>query len=542
MGADPAAAAENPNPALGQTQLGYAPPDTALRPASGQRTPNPKTLLGLPALDPRTLAARQAPGAPPAAPPPKADPAQPARRLPSQFNTMIGVARPGIAPSNPGLSRSPNVTAASPVHLHPQFSHPVLPGGQRPVPEAPVAAPVRPRRRRLAWGGALVLVAAVSLLTLATVVLLTRRSGPVTATLRADENGRELLELGCDECADATLARLAGGSGRFANGKARIELSSLLPVGDHDLDLSLQEPNARDARSVRVVVPVHYRLRGDFSGLAEKRPELRVVVEAVKESAVVVDGRAIQLEASGKGVHRIDVTEELSGPSLSGVTLERAVPYTITTPGSAAQAGVVRLKIGVVPLQVTAPGASLVIEEAHFMLAGRTQAAGTVTVGGRPITVDTNGRFAQMMSVSTVGETTIIVRASAEQQAPRLFPLHVKRVQSLRAEAQAFSAGASQGLASIAADPDLKKGWKVVLTGTVAQTRSEHHTSISLLEVKQGCSLEPCLVRLIYGAEMPFTKGDSLRAFGHVLGAVDGPRTGSKIPEVRVLFFLSGRE
>jgi hypothetical protein len=202
----------------------------------------------------------------------------------------------------------------------------------------------------------------------------------------------------------------------------------------------------------------------------------------------------------------------------------------------------VRLKIGVVPLQVTAPGESLVIEDAHFMLAGRTQAAGTVSVGGRPITVDASGRFAQMMSVSTAGETTIFVRASADQHAPRLFPLHVKRVQSLRAEAQAFSAGATQGLASISADPELKKGWKVVLAGTLVETRSEHHTSISLLEVKQGCSLEPCLVRLLYGAEMPLGKGEPLRAFGHVLGAVAGPRAGSKIPEVRMQFFLSGRE
>jgi hypothetical protein len=451
---------------------------------------------------------------------------------------VIGVARPGIAPSHPGVPQPPRADVPR-VHLHPQLAPRTVAAAALPVRPRVEA---RPRRRRLAWIGGLALILAVSLLTVAGLALLTRRSAPVAATLRADENGRELLDLECSACVDGTVARVAGGTGKFMAGKARVELASLLPVGEHELDLSLQEPGARDARSVRVVVPIHYRLRGDFSGLAGARPELRVVVEAVRESAVVIDGRAIQLDGSGKGTHRIDVTEELTGAALSVVPLERSIPYTITTPAAAAQTGAVRLKIGAVPLYVSAPGDSLVIDDAHFMLAGRTQAGGVVSVSGRPITVDANGRFAQMMSVSSIGETTIEVRASAERHAPRLFPLHVKRVKSLADEAAAFGAGASHGLAGIATDPHLKKGWKVVLPGIVMETRSEDHTSITLLEVKQGCPLEPCLVRLVYGAEMSFSKGDAVRAFGHVLGAVDGPRAGSKIPEVRVQFYLSGRK
>lgn len=530
-----------PDPALplGQTRLGHAAPNAPPgAPAGAIRPGHPQTLLGIPALSVQAgvhAAPPAAGAAPPAAPKAVAAPPAAQQRVPSQFKTVIGVARPGIAPSHPGVARA-RVNEAPRVHLHPQVAPvavPAPPPAFRPRADAP------PRRRKLAWVGGLVLILAVSLLTVAALALMTRRSGPVAATLRADDNGRELLELVCAECVDGTVARLAGGSATFSSGKARLELGSLLPVGDHELDLSLKEPDSREARSVRVIVPVHYRLRGDFSGLEDPRPELRVVVEAVRESAVVIDGRAIRLDGSGKGTHRIDVAQQLTGEALSSVTLERSVPYTITTPGAAAQSGGVRLKIGVVPLQVTAPGESLVVDTAHFMLAGRTQALGTVSVGGRPITVDANGRFAQMMSVSTVGETTIEVRASAAQQAPRLFPLHVKRVKSLKEEAVAFSAGASHGLSGIATDPHLKKGWKVVLPGTVVETRSEHHTSITLLEVKQGCPMEPCLVRLVYGAEISFGKGAAVRAFGHVLGAVDGPRAGSQIPEVRVQFYLS---
>lgn len=518
---------------LAQTRLGHAPPNAPAALPTG--TGNPKTLLGIPALSAQAGVPQAAAPLPAAPKPDAAPPATPG--VPSRFKTVMGVARPGIAPSHPGVPRPPSVDTPR-VHLHPQLAPAAAPApapAQRPHVRPP------PRRRKLAWIGGLALILAVTLLTVAGLALLTRHRGPVAATLRADESGRELLELECSTCADGTLARMAGGTGKFVAGKARVELGSLLPVGDHELDLSLQEPDAREAHSVRVVVPIHYRLRGDFSGLTGPRPELRVVVEALRQSAVVIDGRAIDLDGAGKGTHRVDVTEELTGPSPSVVPLERSIPYTITTPGAAAQTGTVRLKIGVVPLHVSAPGESLVVDDAHFMLAGRTQAGGTVAVGGRPITVDANGRFAQMMSVSSIGQTTIEVRASAAQHAPRLFPLHVKRVKSLQDEAAAFGAGASHGLAGIASDPQLKKGWKVVLPGTVVETRSEHHTSITLLEIKQGCPREPCLVRLIYGADMPYGKGDAVRAFGHVLGAVDGPRAGSKIPEVRVQFYL-GRQ
>jgi hypothetical protein len=385
-------------------------------------------------------------------------------------------------------------------------------------------------------------VAALALLTVAAYTIVARRSGPVTATLKADATGSETLELACEECADGTSVRSGGASAAFSNARARLALKSPLRVGSNELTLTLSSPASREPDEVTVIVPVHYRLRGDFSGLSGARPQLRVLVEAVKEAAVVVDGRAIALDDAGKGAHAIDVSAELTGAELSVTTLERLVPYTITTPAAGVESGSIQLKIGVVPLQVTAPGDSIVIDTANFILAGQTQASGSVNVAGRAITVDASGRFAQMMSVSAVGETTIEVRASAPSHAPRLFPLHIKRVASLESEATAFARGASQGLPSISANPSLNKGWAVVLSGQIVETRVEHHTSIALLEVKKGCAENPCLVRLRYGAELPHGKGAFVRAFGHVQGSIAGPRPGTQIPEVRVQFFLAGRE
>jgi hypothetical protein len=449
-------------------------------------------------------------------------------QLPSRLKTVMGVARPGIAPLNPGVPKP----AVQPLPAAPpMYAAPVA------VPDVTVAPAADPRPgRRMAWIGGSILVTALALLTIAAIASLSRKAR-VTASVQTTDAG-ERLDLRCEDCEDGTVASLGGASAKFSGGRAQLPLNAPLRMGNNELELSLGRPDSRSASEVTVTVPVQYRLRGDFAGLVENRPVVRVLIEAVPQTAVVVDGRAIPLDSEGKGHHTIDVASDLSGAAPTVLPLDRTVPYTITVPDAPAHSGEIRLKIGIVPLLVRAPGESIVIDSANFMLAGQTMANGTVTVAGRPITVDAAGHFAQLMSVSAVGETTIEVRAAAPNHAPRLFPLRIKRVSSLKAEAASFSRNATVGLAGVARDPELKKGWAVVLAGTIVEVRGEHHTSVVLMEVKHGCSAEPCLVRLLYGGELPFGKGASVRAFGHVHGAVDGPRTGTKIPEVRAQFFL----
>jgi hypothetical protein len=61
-----------------------------------------------------------------------------------------------------------------------------------------------------------------------------------------------------------------------------------------------------------------------------------------------------------------------------------------------------------------------------------------------------------------------------------------------------------------------------------------------LLDVDSGCEETPCLARLLYGQKRELAKDTQIRVFGRIDGAVDGPRTGHKIPEVRVDFILDG--
>jgi hypothetical protein len=530
------AAPQAPEPkgvALKDTLLGHAAPPVA--PPVPNAVPV-KTMLGLPPLTTPEPPKQPPQGLPPVDAEP-ANPAEPGARtqgggqLPSQFKTVLGIARPGIAPMNPGVPK-------------PAIQSPYIAPAPEPAPQAvpnrPVVVP-KSMTNRLVWVvGIIVLATALGLAAIVALALLRHRQSPITATLRATDTGVESLELRCPECVDGTAVRLRGASSAFKQGSTQLALGAPLRIGDNELALQLQAPDAREATDVPIRVPVQYRVRGDFSALNETRPQLRVLIEALPQTAVVVDGHALPLDATGKAVHAIDVSPELSGLSSSVATLERVIPYTITPPGAQTRSGEIRLKIGIVPLLVSAPGDSIVVETPNFMLAGQTQPNGAVTVAGRPITVDANGQFAQLMNVSAVGETTIEVRASLANYAPRLFPLHVERVASLSAEAVQFSANATQGLTGIASDPDGKKGWAVVVEGNLLEVRIDRHTSVALLEVRKGCPVDSCWVRVLHGAAVPFAKGANVRVYGHVLGAVAGPRTGTKIPELRAQFILPG--
>ena len=58
------------------------------------------------------------------------------------------------------------------------------------------------------------------------------------------------------------------------------------------------------------------------------------------------------------------------------------------------------------------------------------------------------------------------------------------------------------------------------------------------MDVQSGCAHAPCLARVTYGAPFSLSAGDKFSAFGEVVGLVDGPRSGSKIPEIRADFLL----
>lgn len=436
----------------------------------------------------------------------------------SNQKTVLGVAMPGIAPIRPGQAKAPPPAVAPEPIFYP--------------PPEPAPTPPPPGPRRLLYG---VFVGAFLGLVIASVAAFYFLSSPfsVEAKVVLDSNGDEQLEVICSDCPDGTTSEINGQMTKFTQGKALVTLADPLKVGNNSLSVSLLKPGDNQAETIDLTVPVEFRIRGDLSGLSNDPPTARVTIQAIPGTTVVLDGGALALDAGGAGQHVIDVSRDLSGESVTTDTLERKVPYTITPPNAAAEKGEVTMRASITPLTLDAPGPSIVIDSANFMLAGRTSKGGSVSVAGRAITVDPQGRFAQLMSVSSAGETTIVVRATSPDHAPRLVPVRIRRVESLAEEGERLKNESRAPYASFSAAAEKSKGQSVLFDAVVVETRSDSHTTVLLLNVTSGCSGGNCLARVIYGARLALKKDQAVTVSGTVAGAVDGPRTGSKLPELR---------
>jgi hypothetical protein len=437
--------------------------------------------------------------------------------------TVMGVALPGIAPAS---SAAPQISAP-------------------PVEPLRVSIPDSRRRREPAEAArvpkaALVLITVASALILAGVAfaLLWEPPRPMSGKVDVTEDGGERLVLTCDDCPDGTVLKSFEMAAKTTGGRVEFVLKKGLPVGENTISVSVERPGMGRNEVVELVVPVAYRVYGDFGGLAEDPPKLRVAVQAEKGAGVLVDGKALALDAHGFGSYAIDVAEELIGAKDTVVSLERKVPYTVTTADAEAHRGEVTVRIGVTPLRVDAPGeGGIVIDTEHFMLTGRTANEGVLTVSNRPITVDATGRFSQLMNVSSVGQTNIVVRATATNHAPRTMVIRVKRVDDLANEAKVFRQRATSDYAKYG-EADSASGQDVEAAGRVLESRVDNHTTVAVIEVTDGCVNEPCLARVVHGTKLAIARDDRIAAFGRVTRMVDGPRSNQRIPEVRAEFVL----
>jgi hypothetical protein len=300
--------------------------------------------------------------------------------------------------------------------------------------------------------------------------------------------------------------------------------------------VELRAAGESGSRTEQVEYDVDFVASADQRGLGQPEPKLALVFDAKPDVSVIVDGRVVAPSSSGIRRYELPVRSELTGPAKAPVTLVKRIPYLVKRANGESIRGELEFRVEVVSLSVDAPGESIVIEGASFVLAGVTERDGTITVEGRPITVDPGGRFAQLMSVSSIGVTTISVRASAPGRAPRLYPIRVKRVASLAAEATEFERHAQGSYAAIAENVDDKRGWAVVLEGKLGEVKSDGYVSSLLLEVTRGCAAAPCLARLRLGERTQLAPGAKVTVYGYLAGKSVDPATGRGLPEVRVEF------
>lgn len=459
--------------------------------------------------------------------PPDRPAAAPERR-PSEAKTLLGVARPGIAPLNPSAQKASPQPAASP-----------SPAAARRAPAPEPDASIGPPRRR--WPRALGLALAISavLAGLVTLVLLLLPSERVQASVVGDPSGGERLAVRCDDCPDGMLIRRGEREAKLQDGVAELPLSEPLGIGEHRIELELIEPGASSKR-VTLVVPVRYRVRADLAGLNEQPPKLRVVAQGQQGLRIEVDGQPLALDGSGKGSVDLPVGDALEGTSPDVERFERSVPYRVTTKTGAVEDGQVLLQLGIAPLVVDVPRGQVVTEADELMVVGQTRPDAELYIDERRAPVDSQGKFAQVVKLPAAGEHTIWVRATAPKMAPRRVPVHATRVPSLRDHA----AGLRKTMAA-SRYPDLSAataGDLVRLQGRVVEARSDPYSTAALVEAADGCPREPCLVRVVHFEKRNLKPGEPIEVFGRVTGQVAGPRSGHTIPELTADFLLQGKE
>jgi hypothetical protein len=281
--------------------------------------------------------------------------------------------------------------------------------------------------------------------------------------------------------------------------------------------------------------PLEYRIRPDTSALSADPPRLSLDIEALVGSSVQIGGNQLQLDASGHGHGEIALGGELNGPASEIASFEQSAQYVITPPSGKEYRGELRVKIGITPLLLEAPGSDSVTELERFMLAGQTTRGAVVQAAGSPIPVDDKGHFAQLMSIDSVGETKVTVRASQTGLAPRFVSFRLERVKSLEEAANARRRNALS-LSEITRDIASHLGSMVLVRGKIAEIRADGQRTLLIVEAEGDCR-GPCLARLAYGGLRKLERGGNITALGRVERAVAAPGK-TPVPEIEVSLLL----
>jgi hypothetical protein len=449
--------------------------------------------------------------------------------------THLGVAIPGIAPLRPGANNAPaapgtaNGTMLEGTRLHPDNAL------HRSDATPSFVVPPRPRMPR----SALVLLGSgvLLLLSAAAFALLWSGSKPLSALVSADAAGKDRIDLVCEDCLDGTLIRLGAASAEVRGRKAYLTPTEPLPLGENAVTFSIQRPGDQSADEVEVnLPPVEYRIRPDTTTLVGDQPSLTLSIQAIPGSQIQIAESPVTLDAAGRGDTRIDVGGQLRGPASEVATFEQAVPYVIKPPSGKQYNGELRVKIGVTPLVLEAPGSDTVTDLERFMLAGRTTKGAELWVAGNSIPVDDAGRFAQLMSIDSVGETNVTVRASQPGLAPRFVAFRLQRVKDLGLEATRLRQAAVP-FAKVVKDVAGNVGQTVYVTGKVDEVRVDGHRTLVVLRADKDCQGRSCLARLVYGGLRKLQRGTQVTAIGRLQRAASAP-AGEDAPEIEVSLLL----
>lgn len=361
---------------------------------------------------------------------------------------------------------------------------------------------------------------------------------PLRARAVTDAQGRESVELRCDSCPDGTQLRLGQTAGSVLDGVLVMPLEGSLLIGENRLKIFIDRPGAQkdETAFARLILP--YRIHSNIDALQGDRPMLKVIVEAMAGTRVVLDGRPVPL-VSGKAIEQFDVSELCTGQSAEIKPLNRHISYVITPGGGDAQSGSLNMVVSIVPLELDAPGTNVIIDGASFVLAGRTLKGAEILAAGRPIPMKPDGSFAHVMNVSSVGATQIEVRAKLSSMAPRIVRIPVRRVDSLETAARDFSAQNPISYAALGPDISKSLGQSIIAAGKVIDVKAEGYRTVARLDLNPSLGCTSCEAELLIGAPNAVKTGDLITAYGRVSGTARA-QNGAPIPVLSIDFTLKG--
>ncbi len=593
LGAQLPSGATEAHPWAGAPAPAQAPPAPMAAPIPAPvpaAVPAPILALPPPAMSPpepvvggrqRTMLGVAMPGIAPPAPAPAAPPR-------NAFGTLLGVATP-LTPTPPPAAPAPAPPGAPPPHGGRVAAHGTLLGVAGPPPrepsgvsgseppekipsilplpappqleELPPAPEIVPKRgfpvAPVVGLGALLLAAG------GVVLFFALNSGPpITAQGRVDEKGKEALAVRCASCPDGTKLSLAGhgGASEVKGGEAVVPLAAPLALGPNDLALTVDRPGSGRDETVKLRVPVSYRVRSDPAALGADPPTITVLVEALPGTTVEVEGKPVAL-TGGKGQVDFPVGAEAVGAAETAKALERTIGFKVTLPDSpdhrpTQAAGALAVRTRIVPLHLDAPGPSAVVQTATCHVTGQTLVGASISVNGKETPLGARGEFAAEVPCAELTRHKIDLVARSAGMASRRAHIHVTRVASLEAEAKVWetrgpahdalgegATGDATPVAFEALTSPTSVGKPALVEGPVLDVRVVNGLAVVLLDNERKCKSAPgkqdCLVRLLYGGAEPLQKGQRVRGFGFVSRALTAD--GRTLPELHAAFVLPGR-
>ena len=441
---------------------------------------------------------------------------------------------PGIAPLHAGdTGGHPALPTAQPQRegelLRPETPQPF--GGTVAIPAffvpppppfeepSPPSAPVAPARRGAPLTAAALAAAGLLVVGGGALALFWRGPAPISALPRIAPDGKDVLHLACDpkSCEDGTEVSLGAARSTFQAGQTDLPLSDPLHVGDNALSLSINRPGMGRDETVKLVVPVAYRVRDDVTTMDAPHPCVTIRVQAPPGTDVRVGEKPIALDPSGAGSYAIDESALTDGPADESRVIAIDVPYVVVPKGRPPESGTVSARVAVAPLRVDAPASGTLVEDDHLVLAGRAAKGASVMVDGLAVAASAEGAFETTVRVGALGERTIETRAGTAALAPRTVRTKVTRVASLVEAAKAFEAqnplGYDTAMREIAAG---KTGEPIVVEGDVVDARGSGHRTLVIVDDQRGCARGPCQARVFVGHDLTLSHGDLLRAYGRV--------------------------